>query len=138
MKICVVFLLLTSLNAFGLTMGQAIDEAGRQRMLSQKVAKAYFMKAINAKSSAADHQMHTSIKKFEYNLEQLKAFEPAEKLRPQLELVQRLWGEYKALLQLPVTGASADQVLSLSNQVLKETNEYVKALQKYRVLKLLS
>lgn len=128
----VIFILIISFsgNLFALTMAKAIDEAGRQRMLSQKMAKAFFMRAIKGDSSSARYQMDISTERFEYNLQELKEFEPAASLRPQLAALEILWREYQFALVQPVTASSAERVLSLSDGLLREAHQYVQNLQK--------
>ncbi|MEM8500742.1 MAG: type IV pili methyl-accepting chemotaxis transducer N-terminal domain-containing protein [Pseudomonadota bacterium] len=111
------------------TMGEAINEAGRQRMLSQKVAKAYFLGAIKPGSESAKRQLSESIKRFESNLSKLGAFPPARDLRPRLQRIDTQWQQYTSLLNQPISPLLATEVLKLSNEILKDAHQYVLELQ---------
>ena len=60
------------------SLSQAINESGRLRMLSQRMAKAYLLKAMDVQPAKAEKQYSASLNKFEQNLIDLRAFSEHE------------------------------------------------------------
>jgi hypothetical protein len=112
-----------------MTMGEAINEAGRQRMLSQKMAKAYLMAAITPDSVSAAKQMESSLYRFQYNHQALQNYADATAIRSALTPVETTWTRYQTALKKPPTAANTEVVIGLSEQLLKQTNAYVTSLQ---------
>ena len=111
------------------SMGAAINEAGRQRMLTQRIAKNYFMMALVVESQAAKEQLKNSIHRFEQNLILLRAFQAARPLVAQLTVVSSLWDDYKRIVLLPQSTENANAVLAMSERILEEAHRYVVQLQ---------
>lgn len=128
--LCIFLLLSVSTSLHALSMGEALNEASRQRMLSQKIAKAYFLKAIKPNSKSAEGQLKTSEYQFEHNLQELGEFKPAAQLNQRLAVISQMWSKYKTMLKLPATQDNAKDVLNMSNQILEQTIIYVHELQK--------
>ena len=56
------------------TMGEAINQAGRQRMLTQRIVKAYCQIGQDIRYDVATQQLSGSAKLFEKQLDQLTKF----------------------------------------------------------------
>lgn len=112
------------------SMGEAINMAGRQRMLSQRIAQSYFLKGLKPDSSRSDEQLQRAIREFDRNLESLKQYPPAKSLHQQALRVEALWRPYKQLALGEVNKDSGTILLEQSNTLLKEANEYVSQLEK--------
>ncbi len=78
-----------------LSIGAAIDKAGQQRMLTQRIVKAYLMLAADINSVEAQKQLDSSVGKFEQNLSELLAFAPNNKISKALERVENLWMPFR-------------------------------------------
>lgn len=139
----ITFISLISLNAYSTlgtseqsslltihSMGEAINMAGRQRMLSQRIAQSYFLKGLKPDSARSDEQLQRAIKEFDRNLVSLKNFPAAKPLHQQALRVEALWLPYKQLAQGEVNKDSGTILLEQSNILLKEANEYVSQLEK--------
>ena len=113
-----------------LTMGEAINEAGRQRMLTQRIAKAYMLNGIKPGSQSANRQLKTSMLQFDNNLQALKAFQPANEIRNQLIFIEELWEKYQTQLGLEANLDNAELVSETSDVLLRMTNQYVLDLQR--------
>lgn len=110
-----------SLPAFGQVtgMGDAINKAGRQRMLSQRMAKAWLNVGMGVQSDAARRVMDLSLALFDRQLTELKAFSPTADIRSTYAQLESEWSEYKTLLvgSAP-TLAQAKPLLDQANRVL--------------------
>ena len=59
------------------SISSAINKAGRQRMLTQRMVKSYSMIGISVQYVAANEQLSKAIDLFELQLSELKAYPPA-------------------------------------------------------------
>jgi hypothetical protein len=98
----------------------AINKSGRQRMLSQRMAKAYLQIGQDIDAEHSRKILTDSIALFERQLVDLKAFAPTPENKAELHEIDAVWARYKEAL----TGASpnppdAHKVLVLNEDVLK-------------------
>jgi nitrate/nitrite-specific signal transduction histidine kinase len=101
----------------------AINKAGRQRMLSQRVAKSYM--ALGQKVHGdADKILGASMALFDRQLVELKAFAPTPEIKATYATLESAWSECKtALVGAAPAKAGAEQVLALSGKVLQLANQ---------------
>ena len=97
----------------------AINKAGRQRMLSQRMAKAYFQIGQQVDVERSKKILDSSISTFDRQLVELKNFAPTPEIKETYLKLEQSWLAYKDLL----VGAAPSQpngrkVLDLSEQVL--------------------
>jgi hypothetical protein len=76
----------------------AINKAGRQRMLSQRMAKAWMALAHQSESPTAAQVMDKSISLFDRQLVELKAFAPTAEIKDTYIKLEYVFSEYKGLL----------------------------------------
>ncbi len=112
------------------SMGEAINIAGRQRMLSQRIAQSYLLMGIQPQSKRGSTQLNRSITEFQNNLIDLTNFKPAKALRPDIAIVDDLWKDYKRLAELPVNKERAAELVEQSNKLLAAAHSYVNKLEK--------
>jgi len=122
-----VFITLGSVFA-NISPNQMVNIAGKQRMLSQKIAKIYLMKAYGANLDELNSELNISKIIFERNLETLsvnsgKMF--SQKVTNAVLKEKICWNEFKLLIDKPVDENSIERVLDLSNILLKNSNEVV-------------
>ncbi|WP_119966069.1 type IV pili methyl-accepting chemotaxis transducer N-terminal domain-containing protein [Simplicispira lacusdiani] len=79
-------------------LNDAINKAGRQRMLSQRMAKAWLALVHRAESSAAQPILDRSMALFDRQLVELKAYAPSADIRKTYGELESAWSEYKGLL----------------------------------------
>ncbi len=97
----------------------AINKAGRQRMLSQRMGKAWFCLALGVDTKRAKIVMEQSSNLFERQLEELKAYAPSAEVRETYTALESAWAAYKVGLQAPSSDKSAaNQLLQLDAKVL--------------------
>ncbi|NHO64096.1 pilus assembly protein PilP [Aestuariicella hydrocarbonica] len=111
-------------------MGEAINIAGRQRMLSQRIAQSYFLKGLKPDSQRGETQLQRAINEFERNLENLKNYAPAAPIKSQILTVEALWRPYKELALSPAYKGSAEILFEQSNIILNQAHLYVSQLEK--------
>lgn len=119
--------------AFGqstLTPGSAINVAGKQRFLSQRMGKAFMFKLLGKQTDLATRELQTSIVLFDENLKALKAYAP-KSTASLLTKEETLWQEYRKLLSVEPTKETAQAVLNVNSQLLAATNDVVVDLMKW-------
>ncbi|MGY5352126.1 type IV pili methyl-accepting chemotaxis transducer N-terminal domain-containing protein [Wenyingzhuangia sp. IMCC45533] len=120
-------------NAQTISKSEFINTAGKQRMLSQKIAKNYLVmsfdeKDIDFKASSKvliDFKIASSI--FQRNLEVLKKNLEAynKDLLKVLDKEESKWKEFSEATKKPKTPENAIKVLELSSELLKVSNDVV-------------
>lgn len=111
------------------SMGEAINIAGRQRMLSQRIAQAYLLIGIQTDSARGSTLLKRSTQEFSNNLQALKAFKPAEIIKGDLRRVEQRWLPYRTLAESPVNKENAEALIALSDQLLYSAHAYVGQLE---------
>ena len=89
-----------------LDLNDAINKAGRQRMLSQRMAKCYMALGLEVQTADAERLMSASMALFDRQLVELKAFSPTPEIRDTYQRLESTWGDYKTML----VGAKASKV----------------------------
>ena len=112
-------------------LNDAINKAGRQRMLSQRMAKSYLAEGEGVVPELAHRTLAASMALFDRQLAELKAFAPQPEIKSTYGKLEGVWGEYKAVL----TGAKpvktqAETVLELAGKVLALANQGTVQLEK--------
>ncbi|WP_454735543.1 type IV pili methyl-accepting chemotaxis transducer N-terminal domain-containing protein [Cupriavidus necator] len=99
--ICLFFctiLVLGTASAETLTINSAINKAGRQRMLSQRMAKAYCQVGLGVETERSRRILDQSIALFDKQLVDLKAFAPTAEIKDTYARLEKAWLSYKELL----------------------------------------
>ncbi len=120
----------TSFHINAMTMGEAIDRAGQQRMLSQRMAQIYMLKGIQPqKAKKHEMRLERAVARFQENLDKLKGFRDATPASAELNKVISLWTSYKSMVLAEPSKAGASQVIEKSNEVLPAAHTFVLKLQ---------
>lgn len=112
------------------SMGEAINIAGRQRMLSQRIAQSYFLAALRPQSQRGPIQLDRALSEFDRNLRNLKSYKRAKSLQHDIAQVEALWIPYKTLASANVSKANAQVLFAQSNELLTKAHAYVVKLEK--------
>lgn len=109
----------------------AINKAGRQRMLSQRMAKAYFQIGQKIDVERSQKVLDQSIAAFDRQLVELKNYAPSPEIRETYLNLEKSWLAYKDVLI--GTTPSADngrKVLAISEEVLALAQQGTAQLEK--------
>jgi nitrate/nitrite-specific signal transduction histidine kinase len=105
-------------------LAEAINKAGRQRMLSQRMAKSYMASGQDVDRALADRTLAASMSMFERQLAELKALAPQPAVAESWRRLEASWTPYRAALTAgPPDRTRALEVLSCAAQVLAKAQE---------------
>jgi len=110
------------------SMGEAINTAGRQRMLSQRIAQSYLQIGTYG-GTKAPKQLARCILEFDQNLKALYDYAPGASARKDLRKVELIWSGYRRLAEGQVNKDNAAILLKQSNRILAAAHAYVGKLQ---------
>lgn len=97
----------------------AINKAGRQRMLSQRMAKAYFQIGQQIDVDRSKKVLDSSMAVFDRQLVELKNYAPTPELRETYSKLEKSWLGYKdVLIGTPPSPENGRKVLAISEEVL--------------------
>jgi nitrate/nitrite-specific signal transduction histidine kinase len=118
-----------------LNLSDAINKAGRQRMLSQRMGKAWLALLHGVETGSAQKALNASMALFDRQHVELKAYAPTAELRTTYQQLESVWSDYKAALVGSVPGKDkAPALLALDAQVLalahQGTGQYEAVLDK--------
>ena len=108
-------------------MAKTINLAGKQRMLTQKMTKELLLVAneINVKENSENVKKTGQL--FESTLKDLTDKCKNEEIKKQLEVVAKLWGDYKVIIEkVDISEASLKKAEELNIPLLKNMNKAVK------------
>ena len=91
-------------------LSDAINKAGRQRMLSQRMSKAWLALVHGIEKPSARGVLDKSMALFDRQLVELKAFAPNAEIKTTYSQLEAVWSEYKAAL----VGTAPDKSAALA------------------------
>jgi hypothetical protein len=100
-------------------MSQLVDRSGMQRMLSQRIAKAYFYFGKGVSSQETRLQLDMSLERFKKNHALLKASVQDAETKDLLSIVEDTFSEYRDLVKKAYNHEDAVRVLELSDTLLE-------------------
>lgn len=114
-----------------LNLNDAINKAGRQRMLSQRMAKAWLAIGQGIEPNKAERILAESMAVFDRQLVELKAYATQPAIRTTYQQLEGVWADYKlALVGAAPRREEAAQLLSLDAQVLALAHQGTVQLEK--------
>ncbi len=119
-----------SLQAEELTIYSAINKAGLQRMLSQRIVKSYSLMGLDVMFDVGKLQMIEAIDTFETHLTELKKFAPTEKIFLEISRVEDIWVDFKRLAMGKVQRSKLDKLFPISEELLQRSHDVVVLLEK--------
>lgn len=121
----------TTAQAQVLDLNDAINKAGRQRMLSQRMAKAWLAIGQDVEPIKAGRILAESMATFDRQLVELKAYAPQAAIRTTYQQLEAAWSDYKlALVGAPPRREQAASLLSLDAKVLQLAHQGTTQLEK--------
>jgi len=130
---CILFLFFTSETMAlpkTLTMGDAINMAGRQRMLSQRITQTFILTGIQPHNERHPIRLQKCISEFQANLDALKKMPEASSLFQDLTNVLQLWNQFKPVAQSKATKTNAESLIRQSDRLLAAAHKYVGKLER--------
>ena len=113
-------------------LNEAINKAGRQRMLSQRMAKAWLAAGQQIESARAERILYDSMALFDRQFVELKAFAPTPDIRSTYQAMEAVWSEYKsALVGFSPAKQTAPQLIQLDSKVLALAHQGTVQLEKH-------
>ena len=122
-------------NADGNNLAQLIDIAGKQRMLSQKIAKAYFFYGQGIRPEKTRKQLFDGIKEFNANYELLKKKVKIQGVQDMLVYIDMAKTELAQLAREPYNKENASLVMDYSETMLEGSQDIVSRLENLSKLK---
>ena len=118
------------LHAQELTIDSAINKAGRQRMLTQRILKSYLLIGQDVDADSAQRQLDQSIALFEQQLDELDEFTTNRAVRKSLERVNGQWQAFRQrVIEKPDT-KNALSIINEGDELLVSCEKVVKNLDK--------
>jgi len=130
------FALLVFLSGFAQAqiadINSAINKAGRERMLSQRMAKAYFQLGLGVDVDRSKSALDSSVSLFDRQLVELKNYAPTPEIKDTYLKLEKSWLAYKdALVGTAPNQANGRKVLDLSEEVLALAHQGTVQLEKH-------
>mgnify|MGYP003385592373 CR=1 FL=1 len=104
------------------SINDAINKAGRQRMLSQRAAKSYMALGQNVLPDLSQKVLAASLALFDAQLVELAAYSPTAEIGATYNELKATWAEYKAAVSKVPDLPGAERVILLSGKVLQLAN----------------
>ncbi|MCU7904321.1 MAG: type IV pili methyl-accepting chemotaxis transducer N-terminal domain-containing protein [Candidatus Thiodiazotropha sp. (ex Epidulcina cf. delphinae)] len=108
---------------------ELVDKSGRQRMLSQRIAKAYFFLNLRVRSDKAKQQLEESLLLFRKSHNELKQAVPDKGVQELLEFIDVVFDEYATIAIRPFSMDNGVQMLDLSETLLETSHSVVLKLE---------
>ncbi|RMF18205.1 MAG: pilus assembly protein PilP [Gammaproteobacteria bacterium] len=108
---------------------EAVNVAGRQRMLSQRIIKAWLFKGQNVAVERAQRQLDEAVALFEEQLSELEDYIERNGLNTHIAETRKLWNGYRVAALRPPRRDKATDLIELSQKVLVSANQVVSDLE---------
>ncbi len=112
-----------------ITLAEAINKAGRQRMLTQRIVKSYCQMGQDVRYSVANKHLHGGMELFEKQLIQLQSFSKDSETLRGLKLVERLWVPVKLMASGPIDRKQAIELRQDAEKLLVAAHQVVLMLE---------
>lgn len=112
-----------------LSLSAAINKAGRQRMLTQRIVKAYAQIGQNILPDESRRELSEAVGLFDRQLGELKTFTEGDKAAGHVAYLEALWMPFRKVAVSEVTPGGGRLLLDTNDDLLKAANSVVLALQ---------
>jgi len=111
------------------SLSEAINTAGMQRMLSQRIVKAYLFHGMGVRSDKAHSQLAESLSLFKKNHAYLKRSISNAEIQDMLAFLDLMLNQYSNIVSKPYNQSGGAEALDLSETILESSNAIVKKLE---------
>ncbi len=119
----------TAAAAADLSLVEAINMAGRQRMLTQRIVRSYCQVGLQVMPEESAVQLEQAALLFERQLGELKAFVTDPRVRDALGQVDQLWTKFVTIARMPPSQVGARQLTFWDDDLLFASHKVVRLLQ---------
>ncbi|MFZ6747545.1 type IV pili methyl-accepting chemotaxis transducer N-terminal domain-containing protein [Undibacterium sp. Ren11W] len=110
----------------------AINKSGRQRMLSQRMAKAYLQIGLEVDLERSKKILDLSLSTFDRQAVELRAYAPTPEIKSAMQEMEKTWGSYKELLVGKAANKhDAKAIMSISEELLRMNDSITSQLEKH-------
>ncbi len=137
--LCLLLWLVTALNLFCLPepanaeesigISEAINIAGRQRMLTQRIVKTYCLVGMRISPSIHRKQLQDAMTLFEKQLDQLQSFSGTEQYTQAVQQERYLWSPVKKIAEQPAYKDQAKLLREKAEVLLRQAHAVVLVLE---------
>ncbi|WP_415845639.1 type IV pili methyl-accepting chemotaxis transducer N-terminal domain-containing protein [Stutzerimonas zhaodongensis] len=125
-------LFLSSVNAqAAISDAEAVNRAGMQRMLGQRIARSYLMIGTDTRVELAATQLDSSIASAEENAELLSGYAPNDSIRQALDDANETWLRYRQLALTKPDAQRSTEMLQLAELFLARSETLVQAIERH-------
>ena len=110
------------------TLNKAIDRAGLQRMLTQRMLKSYCQLGQDQFYAKPDEVLKNSVTRFEQGLVELKQFNFVKGVKKSLKHINAIWPNYKMIITAKATKENTPDLVSFNEKLLALSHKVVLAL----------
>ena len=112
-----------------MSIAEAINKSGRQRMLTQRIVKSYCQMGQDVRYLAANKQLKNALILFEQQLELLNAFTDDPETKRALKLVEKLWDPVKLIAVDEIERDKASKLRNNAEKLLVASHQVVLLLE---------
>ncbi|MFT7411222.1 MAG: nitrate/nitrite-specific signal transduction histidine kinase [Oleispira sp.] len=114
-----------------LSNGAAINKAGRQRMLSERIVKAYIQLSMEVDMQKAQQQFTDARKLFTDQLQELKNYAPTTGITHKLEAVETQWQKVSAIIDAQPTIDMIPMLIPLGEELVARSHRVVLDIEQF-------
>lgn len=118
-------------NMSYLTDGAAINKAGRQRMLSERIVKAYIQLSMEVDMQKAQTQFNSAKQLFQQQLTELKAYAPTNNITHNLDAVEKQWQQVSTIINQAPNVANIHRLIPMGEQLVTRCHQVVLDIQRF-------
>ena len=126
---CSFFTISFPVDAGELTYAEAINKAGRQRMLTQRITKSYCQIGLDVYPEQSRQQLDDAIALFITQLQELKQFSSDQEIATALEGVESQWNTFRSLASSTPSQANVKRLTAMDEELLRASEHVVRLLE---------
>lgn len=116
-------------NTPQITLSSAINKAGRQRMLSQRMVKFYCQIGQDVLADKSRQQLQQSVGLFESQLAELKQAAPNPEVQGAVAKMETLWVPFKGIVSKAPSKEDGKKLIGMSEELLQAAHKTTMLLQ---------
>jgi len=111
------------------TIEEAINEAGRQRMLTQRIVKSYTQLGLGVADERSRAELRYALELFESQQDRLYQLDSVPEVQSQLARIEGVWGSFQRLATSEADPQRAKALMVMSGVLLSQCNKLVSLLE---------